>query len=95
MVYTLICHAEVKPEFVQQMVAKLREAAAIYKKDKETIDWIVHQDEKVPTKFAIVERFEHESSQQYHLGNPYWATFNPAVEPWLTKPIEVLRFNEL
>lgn len=45
------------------MVAKLREAAAIYKKDKETIDWIVHQDEKIPTKFAIVERFEHESSQ--------------------------------
>lgn len=39
MVYTLICHAEVKPGFEQKMVEKLQEAAAIYKKDQETIDW--------------------------------------------------------
>ncbi|CAO1615831.1 unnamed protein product [Jaminaea pallidilutea] len=95
MVYTLICHAEVKPGCEQQMVDKLREAAAIYKKDRETIDWLVHQDVHDARKFAIVERFEHESSQRYHLENPYWATFNPAVEPWLAKPIEILRFNEL
>lgn len=24
------------------------------------------------TKFCIVERYEQESSQQYHLNNPYW-----------------------
>ncbi|CAO1619389.1 unnamed protein product [Parajaminaea phylloscopi] len=95
MVYTLICHVEVKPGFEQKMVDKLRESSAIYKKDKETIDWLVHQDEKDPKKFAIVERFEHESSQEYHLSNPYWASWNPTVEPWLAKPIEVLRFNEL
>ncbi|KAN0060098.1 hypothetical protein ACQY0O_008071 [Thecaphora frezii] len=95
MVYTLICHAEVKPGFEQHMVDKLREAAAIYKKTPETIDWLVHQDVKDPKKFAIVERFETEASQKYHLEEPYWATFNPAVEPWLAKPIEILRFNEL
>lgn len=60
-----------------------------------TYDRLVHQDVHDPRKFAIVERFEHESSQRYHLENPYWATFNPAVEPWLAKPIEILRFNEL
>ncbi|GAA5872899.1 hypothetical protein JCM1840_005883 [Sporobolomyces johnsonii] len=95
MVYTLICHAEVKEAHIQDMVDKLREAAAVYKKTPETIDWLVHQDVNDPKKFAIVERFEKESSQEYHLNEPYWATFNPAVEPWLTKPIEILRFNEL
>ncbi|KAJ8296326.1 hypothetical protein OF846_000715 [Rhodotorula toruloides] len=44
----------------------------------------------------LVERFMHEgSSQQEHLSNPYWKEFNPTVEPWLEKPIEILRFNEL
>ena len=47
------------------MAAKLREAAAIYKQDRETIDWLVHQDVHDARKFAIVERFEHESSQKY------------------------------
>ena len=104
------------------MVAKLREAAEIYRKTPETIDWLVHQDVHDPKKFAIVERFVNEASQKYHLEEPYWAvsryrppvtlaaclsshkscqtpphrqTFNPAVEPWLAKPIEILRFNEL
>ncbi|PWN23763.1 hypothetical protein BCV69DRAFT_296079 [Microstroma glucosiphilum] len=95
MVYTLICHAEVKPGCEEKMKAKLIEAAAIYKKDRETIDWLVHQDTSNPLKFSIVERFEHESSQKYHLENPYWATFNPAVEPWLAKPIEIGRYEEL
>ncbi|GAA5884479.1 hypothetical protein JCM16303_005100 [Sporobolomyces ruberrimus] len=95
MVYTLVCHAQVKPEHVQDMVNKLKEAAEIYRKDKETIDWLVHQDVNDPTKFAIVERFEHESSQKYHLENPYWATFDPAVEPWLVEPIALGRYNEL
>lgn len=35
-------------------------------------------------------------SQQYHLNNPYWATFDPAVEPWLAQrqstPSRFLRF---
>jgi hypothetical protein len=34
-----VCHAEVKPGCEEKMKAKLIEAAAIYKKDKETIDW--------------------------------------------------------
>lgn len=62
------------------MVAKLKESTQVYSKDKETIAWLTHQDVKDPTKFAIVERFEHESSQKYHLENPYWSTWNPEVE---------------
>lgn len=34
-----VCHAEVKPGCEEKMKAKLIEAAAIYKKDRETIDW--------------------------------------------------------
>ncbi len=36
----------------------------------QTIDWHVMQDPKDPSKFCIVERYEQESSQQYHLNNP-------------------------
>ena len=39
--------------------------------------WLVHRDPKNPLKFAIVERFESEASQKYHLENPYWLTFDP------------------
>lgn len=53
------------------MVAKLREAAAVYKKTPETIDWLVHQDVHDAKKFVIVERFEQESSQKYHLEEPW------------------------
>jgi quinol monooxygenase YgiN len=35
-----------------------------------TLDWHVMQDPKDETKFCIVERYEQESSQQYHLNNP-------------------------
>ncbi|KAJ9124946.1 hypothetical protein QFC24_002878, partial [Naganishia onofrii] len=66
-----------KQDCVQKLKDKLVEAAAVYKKDRETLDWYVMQDPKDETKFAIVERYEQESSQQYHLNNPYWKTFDP------------------
>jgi hypothetical protein len=40
----------------------LIEAARIYRKDKETIDWLVMQDVFDPRAFTIVERFENESA---------------------------------
>ncbi|GAA5985832.1 hypothetical protein JCM11641_005314 [Rhodosporidiobolus odoratus] len=94
MVYTLICHVTTKPEHVQDMKNELKKASEIYSEDKGTVGWHVMQDEKDETKFGIVERFEEESSQEVHLSNPYWKTFNPTVEPWLQKPIELIRFNE-
>ena len=36
-------------------------------------------------EFTIIERYAHESSQQYHLSNPYWKTFDPYVLPLLEK----------
>ncbi|TNY18274.1 hypothetical protein DMC30DRAFT_448982 [Rhodotorula diobovata] len=95
MVYTLVCHAQVKKEHVDDMAAKLREARKVYEQDSETLHWFVMQDVHDATKFTIVERFVKESSQEEHLSNPYWATFNPTVEPWLVKPIEILRHEEL
>lgn len=54
-------YANDKPESIERLKAKLVEAARIYRKDKETIDWLVMQDVHDPRAFTIVERFENES----------------------------------
>ncbi|KAH8593291.1 hypothetical protein B0O99DRAFT_627731 [Bisporella sp. PMI_857] len=97
MVYTLTVHlyANDKPESIDRIKAKLIEAARIYRKDKETIDWLVMQDVNDPRAFSIVERFENESSQKYHLENPYWKTFDPYVVPLLDKAMDLRRHEEL
>jgi len=63
MVYTLTVHlyANDHPDSIPRIKAKLIEAARIYRKDKETIDWLVMQDVHDPRAFTIVERFENES----------------------------------
>lgn len=63
MVYTLTVHlyANEKPNSIERLKAKLIEAARIYRKDKETIDWLVMQDVHDPRAFTIVERFANES----------------------------------
>ncbi|WVR00230.1 hypothetical protein IAU59_007372 [Kwoniella sp. CBS 9459] len=92
MVYTIVVHLQAKPEHVEEIKAKLVEAAEVYRKDQETLDWHVMQDPKDETKFCIVERYEQESSQQYHLNNP---TFDPFVVPKLAKPMDLTRWEEL
>ena len=68
MVYTLTVHlyANDKADSIDRIKAKLIEAARIYRKDKETIDWLVMQDVHDPRAFTIVERFASEcvSSRQ-------------------------------
>ncbi len=63
MVYTLTVHlyANDKPDSIERIKAKLIEAARVYRKDKETVDWLVMQDVHDPRAFTIVERFEQES----------------------------------
>ncbi|RSH91789.1 hypothetical protein EHS25_009159 [Saitozyma podzolica] len=95
MVYTIVVHLQSKPDAVEKIKAKLIEAAGVYRKDKETLDWHVMQDPKDETKFCIVERYEQESSQQYHLNNPYWKTFDPYVIPLLAKPMDLTRWEEI
>lgn len=34
-------------------------------------------------------------SQEYHLNNPYWKTFDPYVLPLLSQPMDLRRLNEL
>ena len=66
MVYTLVCHLEAKDdESIEKIKRKLIEASRVYRKDKETVDWLVMQDVHNPRKFSIVERFEQEGSQKY------------------------------
>ncbi|MCJ1227599.1 hypothetical protein MMC12_004255 [Toensbergia leucococca] len=85
MVYTIIAHLYTldDPKAISQIKAKLTEAAQIYRKDKETIQWEVMQSVSDPRAFTVVERYESES------------TFNPYVEPLLSQPIDLRRFEEL
>ncbi|TQS39288.1 hypothetical protein Golomagni_00191 [Golovinomyces magnicellulatus] len=97
MVYTITVHlyANDKPDSISRIKAKLIEAARIYRQDKETIDWHVMQDVNDPRAFTIVERFLEESSQKYHLENPYWKTFDPYILPLLERPMDLRRHEEL
>ncbi|KAJ6107675.1 hypothetical protein N7523_008998 [Penicillium sp. IBT 18751x] len=97
MVYTIVVHMRAKAdkESISKLHAKLLEASAVYSKDKETLSWFVMQSVHDPQDFTIVERYEQESSQQYHLNNPYWKTFDPYVIPLLEKDMDLRRFEEL
>jgi len=54
-------YANDHPDSIARIKAKLIEAARVYRKDKETLDWLVMQDVHDPRAFTIVERFENES----------------------------------
>ena len=84
-----------KPECIQQLHAKLNEASRIYSQDRETISWFVMQSVHDPQDFTIVERYERESSQEYHLRNPYWKTFDAFVVPLLERTMDLRRYEEL
>ncbi len=68
MVYTITVHlyANTKPDSIPRLKAKLVEAARIYSKDKETVEWLVMQDIHDPRAFTIVERFESEAVGSTH-----------------------------
>lgn len=95
MVYTIIVHLEAKPDKIEVLKAKLIEASRVYSNDKETISWFVSQSTSNPAQFSIVERYVNEDSQQYHLNNPYWKTFDPYVKPLLAKEMDLRRVEEL
>ncbi|KAK2069765.1 hypothetical protein P8C59_004319 [Phyllachora maydis] len=97
MVYTLTVHLYAKddPTAIEKLRLKLIEASRVYRQDTETIDWLVMQDVHDKRAFTIVERFENEASQKYHLDNPYWKTFDPYVVPLLERPMDLRRHEEL
>ena len=69
MVYVITVHMRAKPDCVDKLHAKLIEASAIYSRDKETLSWFVSQSVHDKQDFTIIERYEKESSQEYHLNN--------------------------
>ncbi|KAI9852040.1 MAG: hypothetical protein M1838_002009 [Thelocarpon superellum] len=97
MVHTIIVHlyARADASSIASLKAKLVEASRVYVRDKETISWLVMQDHKDPRAFTIVERYEQASSLRYHVENPYYKAFNPAVQPWLEKPMDLRRYEEM
>ncbi len=96
MVYSLVVHMRAKSDdVISKLKNKLIEASRVYSKDKETVSWLVMQSVHDPRNFTIVERYEQESSQKYHLENPYWKTFDPYVKPLLEGEMDLRRFEEL
>ncbi|KAJ5087005.1 hypothetical protein NUU61_008312 [Penicillium alfredii] len=97
MVYTIVVHLRAKPdqESITKLHDKLVEASNVYSQDKETLSWFVSQSVHDKQDFTIVERYLNESSQQYHLNNPYWKTFDPYVIPLLEKDMDMHRVVEL
>ncbi|KAF2084738.1 hypothetical protein K490DRAFT_59375 [Saccharata proteae CBS 121410] len=90
-----LIYAKDDAECIRKLQNKLIEASQVYSNDKETLSWFVMQDFKDPRAFTIVERYEQESSQQYHLNNPYWKTFDPYVIPLLDRDMDLRRLGEL
>src|SRR6185295_14641212 len=88
--------ASADPTVIQKLKNKLIEASRTYSKDKETVSWFVMQSIHDERDFTIVERYERESSQKYHLENPYWKTFDPYVIPLLEGgKMDLRRYEEL
>lgn len=83
------------PECISKLKQKLIEASQVYSRDKETVSWFIMQSVFDERDFTIVERYENEKSQQYHLNNPYWKTFDPYVKPLLEGEMDLRRFEEI
>lgn len=45
--------------------------------------------------YAILCSIDNKQSQEYHLNNPYWKTFDPYVKPLLEGGMDLRRFEEL
>lgn len=82
-------------ESINRLKNKLIEASNVYTNDHETLSWFVSQSVHDKQDFTIVERYLNEDSQKYHLGNPYWKTFDPYVVPLLEKDMDMRRVEEL
>jgi len=97
MVFTLIVHLYAKDDAssIQKLHDKLIEASGVYIKDQETLSWFVMHDPKDPRAFTIIERYEKDTSIQYHRANPYYKTFGSYVAPLLARPMEGRGFIEL
>jgi len=55
---------------------------------------MLHSNVSVPRwNFWLMERAQ--KSQEYHLNNPYWKTFDPYVKPLLEGNMDLRRFEEL
>lgn len=47
------------------------------------------------TRNALGRHTNPSQSQEYHLNNPYWKTFDPYVVPLLAEPMDLRRAEEL
>ncbi|KAF8211821.1 hypothetical protein K438DRAFT_1568486 [Mycena galopus ATCC 62051] len=97
MVYTAVVHLYTQPGKEAEMRAELIKASQIYTKDKGTIDWFVMQDQKDPTAWSIVERYESESDVKTHTANPHFKLFPKLIGPLLDRkrPTQLLHHHEL
>ncbi|WVQ72653.1 hypothetical protein IAR50_002212 [Cryptococcus sp. DSM 104548] len=94
MVHTIIAHFHARPESAQEIKDILQEGAALYVKDKGTIDWYVMHDHEDSTKFYAVERYESRAAVDVHINNPFFKHFCDFVGPRLVAPMTITQTEE-
>ncbi|KAF7330955.1 DNA repair protein [Mycena venus] len=97
MVYTVVVQLYSQPGKEAEVKNVLVKASQAYSKDKGTIAWHVMQDQKDPTAWCIVERFEEESDLETHRANPFFKQFPKSIGPFLDRqrPMKIFYNNEL
>ncbi|ORY57416.1 hypothetical protein BCR35DRAFT_355509 [Leucosporidium creatinivorum] len=96
MVLTFIVSLELKSaDKASEVAEKLVAFAEAYRKDEGTLDWIVSQDTKNPTRFALVERYATKAAIKTHTSNPNYPKFGAYFKELLASPPKITMYEEL
>ncbi|KAJ3002765.1 hypothetical protein HKX48_002118, partial [Thoreauomyces humboldtii] len=80
---TLTFSCTSQPSHVSTVSRLLAEASHIYVQDQGTLAWLVHQDDKRPERFLIVEVYDGPEAVETHRRNPHFKVFGETVGPLL------------
>ncbi|WWC63879.1 uncharacterized protein I303_106484 [Kwoniella dejecticola CBS 10117] len=87
--FIVVLFLEFPTDKVDSIKSKLLHAAAIYRKDPETVEWNVQQDLTDPKKITLVEKYERESSlTEIHRKNAIYQETIDLITSNVSKPIE-------
>ncbi|WWC72957.1 uncharacterized protein I206_106921 [Kwoniella pini CBS 10737] len=87
--FIVVLFLEFPADKVDDIKSKLLNAAAIYRKDPETVEWNVQQDLTDSKKITLVEKYERESSlTDIHRKNPIYQETIDLITSNVSKPIE-------
>ncbi|OCF40038.1 hypothetical protein I317_06176 [Kwoniella heveanensis CBS 569] len=95
MVFNMVCFLDARPSALDELKAKLLEVAAVYRRDKGTLDWSVQQDLAHPNRLCIVERYvDEESERVHHQGNPIFQPTIDFIQTRICRPYELHTWSD-